>query len=160
MKNFQSLNLYQKLNFICVFDNLTYVCHLPIDVLYTSSLIALLQIILVNVVINNALLLKIIHFIFFTRGSNNAFVVPVRSFIRNRKVVFSTIVLNTSSLFYKMGAIIALYIATAYEFDADQFQLLYSISVTISIIDNCDLFFINIYFNSMFYEEFFKMIRS
>lgn len=139
--------------------NSTYVCHLPIHILNISSLIALLQIILVNVVINNALLLKIIHFIYFPRGSNNAFVIPLRSFIRNRKVVFSTIVLNTSSLLYKMGAIITLYIATAYEFDSDKFQLLYSISVTISIIDNCDLFFISMFFNSMFYEEFFKMIR-
>lgn len=137
----------------------TYICHLPIDVLNISSFIALFQIILVNVLINNALLLKIAHFIYFSRGSNNSFVIPMRSFIRNRKVVFSAIWLNISSCLYKMGAVFGMFIATTYAIDSDQFQLIHTISVTISIIDNCDLFLINMFFNSMFYEEFLKMIR-
>ena len=136
----------------------TYVCYLPLEILNVTSYIGFIHIILLNLVINNILHLKIIHFLYISRrnrASNSS--IQMRSLIRNRKVAFSTIGLNISSCFYKMFFVFGIYIATVYEFNADQFKLIYTISVTVTVIDNCDLFFINMFFNSMFYEEFFKM---
>ena len=136
-----------------------YVCYLPPEILNDISYIGFIHIFLLNVVITNILQLKLVHFLYTSRGNRaSASSIQMRSSIRNRKVAFSTIGLNISCCFFKMFFVFGIYIATVYEFNADQFKLIYTISVTVTVIDNCDLFFINMYFNSMFYEEFFKMV--
>ena len=154
------ISIQLPLNYRLETRNETVVCYLPVEVLNTSSYIALIQIVLVNVVINNVLHLRVIYFIYTTRRRNLILSNRSRSSMRDRKIVFSTIGLNLSSCVYKMAFTVGMYIASSYEFSEDQFQLIYSISVTISIIDNCDLFIINLLFNPMFFTEFFKMIRS
>lgn len=134
------------------------VCYLPADALNATSFLVLVQIVLVNVVINNALNFKLIHFIRASRR-RNSFAIQTRSSIRDRKFVFSITSLNISSCLCKLTFFVLMTIANVYKFDADQLQLAYSISVTISIVDNCDLFVINLFVNSIFYDEFFNMFK-
>lgn len=133
------------------------VCHQPIEVLKLNSLIFLVNIIIVNIFINIIIDIRIICFLFMSRKSHIQR--RSRSYIKDQKFTYNVIVLNINSVILKLLVVLAVCLPAYLNLDSEKSQLVFTIFISISIIDHSDLFFINILVNSIFYKEFINMIR-
>lgn len=140
-------------------SEITFSCRLPIGIQQRFSYIIFINIILANVLINNVLNLKLILFIKSSRLKTNQNVILRRSTIRDRKFAISSIVLNIASILVKIPFVVGRLASKYYHVNEEINQMIFMVTITILIIDNCDLFFVNMFVNSIFYQEFRKMIK-
>lgn len=136
------------------------VCYLPDNFEINSNYLVILNFILPNIVINNILDIILICFITSSRRTVRKRVqINIASVNRDIKFAISSIALNVASSLLKIPFAIGLYASNYFNMTQDQNKMLFIINVTILIIDNSDLFYINMVFNSIFYKEFRNMIR-
>lgn len=157
------INIRLPLNTRLVFINETnstatkWICLLPDEILLSNTILFLVNIFLVNIVLNNILHAKMIRFIYQSRKklSNRHL---SRTAIKDRKFAMTTVGLNIGSFMSKVPVAIIVFILNLYNLDKEVFQMAFSIIGIVAILDDIDLFFINIFFNSIFYDEFCEMI--
>ena len=120
------------------------------------SIIRLINIFIFNLIINPILDMKIISLIVSTRGNRGLL---NRSAVIDRQFAISAITINILSLVIKLPFSIGSILAVYFNLDSENFELVYTISGSISLIDKSDSFLINIIVNSVFRREFLSMIR-
>lgn len=135
------------------------ICFLPPHIHYRNSYSILINVVLVNLVINNLMDLKLILSIKAAKKKTRMRVHGRQTTIRDRKFAISSIALNVASCLLKIPFAVALYASTYFEMNRDEQQMIFKLTGAILVIDNGDLFFINMFVNSIFYREFLKMIR-
>jgi hypothetical protein len=130
------------------------------DLFYWTDLI---NTIVVTFFLNNILAIILIVFIFRSRTKFSAKVAKNKSSnstsVRDRNFAINSIVLNLNCFVCKVPLLICLLVATYVNMDPDAVTMMFTIGVTIYTIDNSSSFFVNIIFNSMFYDEFLIMFR-
>jgi hypothetical protein len=131
--------------------NETLICHIPLNVLNLNLFLGAINVFVVNLIINPILDFKIISYVFSTRGG---------SFMTmRRKFATSAICLNINSLLYKLLFIIGNFLSKCY-FDIGSYQsdFVYSICLSVALLEKSDVFLINVLVNSAFRQEFLSMI--
>ena len=154
-------NVQMPLNYQLEIINQTLaVCYLPTEFQYNSSLLIMINAILVNLVLNNIIHVKIVSSIRASKKKVNRISHRrVRTTIRDRKFALNSIALNIASCLFKIPFAIGLYTSAYYNMSKDQHKMIYTITGALLIIDMGDLFYINAIVNSIFYREFRKMVR-
>jgi hypothetical protein len=141
-------------------DNLTsHVCYLPYEVLKEISIIYNGNLIATNVILNNILTVKMIYFLVSSRRRSSVNKPYFRSTIRDRKFVMTSIGLNITCLVSNLPLGVYFFIAYYFKIEPDLNQMLFTICVAFVIFDNAAPFFINFFFNSIFYDEFLSILH-
>lgn len=141
-------------------DNLTsHVCYLPYEVLKEISIIYNGNLIATNVILNNILTVKMIYFLVSSRRRSSVNKPYFRSTTRDRKFVMTSIGLNITSLVSNLPLGVYFFIAYYFKIDPELNQMLFTICVAFVIFDNAAPFFINFFFNSIFYDEFLSIFH-
>ena len=130
----------------------TWICHVSLDMLQFNWIVYFLNVITVNIVINPFLDFKIISYIIRSRGSIKAY----RSNNIDRKFAVSAIALNIMSMIIKVPYVFGNLVSM--NLDYEHSEMIFSIGMSLTLLSNSDMFFINIAVNSMFRREFFSMI--
>lgn len=137
--------------------NVTLVCYFDSNVAKFHLWLILINIIVVNIFINNALNVRMIFYVFKSRrrvaNSTNS------TSHRDRRFAISSISLNLCCLACKMPLTIGLLVLSYMDIDYDLYEMLFTICISISTIDNADSFFVNMIVNTSFYDEFMRMIK-
>lgn len=81
-----------------------------------------------------------------------------RRMARDRKFAINSITLNILCLASKSPFLIASLLTTYLHLEEDETEMMITIGETIFLVDNASSFFANLVVNSMFYEEFCKML--
>ena len=120
----------------------------------------LIEAIIMLCVINNILTIAIITFIFKSRKkfassnlNNNKNNNNNSTAVRDRKFAINSVVLNLMYFLCKLPLLIILTLSTFNLLKLEQIGMLFTIGVAIYTIENACSFFINIFVNSLFYEE-------
>ena len=117
--------------------------------------------VILNVIINNWLNIKAIRVIMSSRRrvNGNAISSSRNSSLssRDRKFAICSICLNLASMISKMPLYVCLLIVGYGDLSYDVINLIIKITGTITYIDNGFSFFINMFVNSLFYEEFLRL---
>ena len=133
------------------------VCYLPDKVQFRSSYMIMINIILVNIVINNILHVKLVFSIRASKRKTRRN--RTRSTIRDRKFAMSSIVMNIASFVSKMPFAVGMYFSSYFALGLDQHQNVFYITGLIALIDHGDSLLINLCVNSIFYNEFRRMLK-
>ena len=140
-------------------------CHLPTHIEEWVSYCFAINVFVVNIVINNLTDLKLVYLIRASKKRSHCRTSSVHSIsslataAKDRKFAISSIALNVVSCLVKMPFAIGMYASNYFNLESEQREMVFIITVTILIIDNCDLLFTNLFVNSIFYNEFLKMIK-
>ena len=132
------------------------ICTTSVEFKLLHSIIYLINILIFNLIINPIIDMKIISHIVSTRGNRGLL---NRSAMIDRQFAISAVTINILSLVIKLPFSIGSILAVYFNLDPENFELVYTISGSISLIDKCDSFLINMIVNSVFRSEFFSMIR-
>ena len=131
----------------------------PDTILNIHTCITLAFFVLVNIIINNWLNIKAIRFIMASRkrvnGNSNSRNSCLS--IRDRKFAVCSICLNLASMILKLPFFLAFLIIGYSNLSYKEIILIIKITGTFAYIDNGFSFFINMYVNSLFYEEFLRL---
>ena len=137
------------------------ICYMSPDLTAITSYIVLgntiISIIMVNVVLNY----KIIVYVFQTRKKVTANMNITRSSstaVKDRRFVINAVAINSSCLIGKIAFMICMFVITYGSISGLLAQLLFTVGITISIIDNALTFYVNLIVNPTFYAEFLCMI--
>ena len=136
-------------------------CILPPEASIRQTWMVLANLIFINIVVNNILNVKLLMAVYSSRKrvTNSHFANASRTLtVRDRKFAINSIGLNIKCTILKFALIIAYFLSDYASLSADQGQLVFTVCVTIYIIDNATLFFFNLLMNSIFYSEFISMI--
>ena len=110
-------------------------------------------------VLNGLLDLKLIIAIRASKKKLYRYVYNMKWTIRDRKFAITSIVMNISSLLlifpFTVGTLLSNYLS----FNHDQRETIYLFTQLVALIDHSDLFLVNIFFNSIFFKEFRRMIK-
>ena len=127
-----------------------------------------INLLIVTLIVNNAFTVILIVFVYKSRSNINkkrshsiskAEEMEKKRAHRDHKFAVNSIMLNVTCFFLKMPLLITNLIYTYVSVDPDLRQLVFTTCVTIFLVDNASPFFVNILFNSLFYREFFFVIR-
>ena len=144
------------LNFRLIEVNGTLICDVPRRVLGLNWLLSLFNIIFVNIFINPILDIKIVYHIVSSRGNVRRL---NRSAIIDRQFTLSAIGVNIVSLVSKLPFVIGNLISVYYlSLSSEQTEMLFTICLSVFMIEKIDVFFINVIVNSIFRREFLSMI--
>ena len=112
-----------------------------------------------NLIINNWLNIKTIRFIKASRKRVNGNATNRNSSLssRDRKFAICSICLNLASMVSRLPFYICLVIVGYADFSYDLISLIIKIAGTITYFDNSFSFFVNMYVNSLFYDEFLRL---
>lgn len=113
----------------------------------------------VTFLVNNVLAFAIISFIFNSRKKSIPNDSKRKSALRDRKFAINSIVLNLICFVCKTPTIVILVCSTYLRIEEQKAVMMFSISVSIFIIDNSSAFFVNFYLNSIFHDEFLAIIN-
>jgi hypothetical protein len=155
-----SLNILHPLKNEIVFlpDSAIQICIMPPDsgaiLSYTILGNTIVSIIIINAVLNT----KIIVYVMQTRKKISANMRSSSTAVKDRRFVINALVLNSSCFICKTAFMICTLVITYGSINGDLAQLIFTIGVSISIIDNALTFFINLIVNPTFYVEFLCMI--
>ena len=131
-------------------------CFVPAEIRNINMWTTISMFILMNLIINNWLNIKTIRFIMASRkrvtGNANSRNSSLSS--RDRKFAICSVCLNLASMISKLPFYICLVIVGYAEFSYDLISLIIKIAGTITYIDNSFSFLVNMYVNSLFYNEF------
>lgn len=136
-----------------------HVCSISAEASNRHSWIVLGNIIIVNIFLNNVLNIRMIRYVFASRRNVAVFNHQAcKSSVRDRKFAISSIGLNFCCLIFKLPLTIGFLVLGYLKVDPDLFDMVFTICVTISTIDNCDSFFVNMIVNTSFHDEFVEMV--
>lgn len=133
-------------------------CSIPYNVFNIQIWIFLVNVLLILGVFINILNFKMIRYLIKTRNGLNLNNTNRRSVIRDRKFAFSAIGLNFANFLSKIPFGISLLASNYLALSRDQVKLLFTLCVTLGCLYYALSFPIYMLVNSIFYDEFFKMI--
>ena len=137
----------------------TLLCEITTYFLNVEMWIILITVIIVNIIINNCLNFKTIRFIMASRrrvnGNHNNRNSSLSS--RDRKFAICSVCLNLSAMILKLPFSLSLVILSYSNKSFEQMYSIIQITGTVSMIDNSFSFFINMFVNSLFYDEFLRL---
>lgn len=150
------VNITLPLNYRLIVRNGTLICHIPIDAFKAHSTVALSIVLCINVIINPILDFKIIYHIvtarFNARRRNKVTVV-------DRQFAISAITINIFSLIIRLPFLIGNLFSTRFHNEPDKMEVIFTVCLTISLVQIIDIFLVNLIVNSLFRQEFMSMIR-
>ena len=150
------ININMPLNYrLEIGKNGTLMCHTSIETLKKSWVIFLLNTIIVNLLFNPILDMILIRHIITTRTNAKRL---TRTNIIDRKFTISSIGLNINCLLLKLPLVINNLLSAHLKLNKEQAEIAYQICLCLAIIEQSDIFLINILVNSVFRQEFFSMI--
>lgn len=122
--------------------------------------INLVNLIVVVVFLNNILNALMVVFIFRSRRRINTNMTSRKvAKKRDRTFAINVVFLNLTSTLCKIPFSVTLLVANYAQLSGDQILMLFNIVVSISIFDGGLSFFVNMFVNSVFYNEFLVMFR-
>ena len=130
-------------------------CHVSVNIVKSMWIISLVNTFIVNIVVNPVLDLIIISRIISTRRNARHL---NRWTINDRKFAVSAIGLNINSLILKFPFFLVNLLAKKFAFNIEQTEMVYSITLCISLIDKVDVLLLNLLVNSIFRREFLSMV--
>lgn len=136
--------------------NYVMVCELPLKISQINSFLFFTNTV-ATMTVNCLLYIKLISFISKSRKKiayRNSLVM-----VRDFKFAVSSIAYTMITLTCKIPIGIGLYLYNYFHGSRDHFELIFMICVTFAIISNGATFYVNFFFNSIFYEEFCKLFR-
>lgn len=115
------------------------------------------NILFIILIVNNSLNIKLIWFIISSRKrvANNS---QTRSTSKDRKMAISGIGLSLTALICKLPLGVVTVISNYQKLPYDQAIMITYISITLLVVENAASFFLNMFLNSMFRDELFKML--
>ena len=150
------VNISLPLNYRLIVRNETLTCHIPIDAFKLHSTLVLSIVLCVNVIINPILDFKIIYHIVTSRLNarrrNKVTVV-------DRQFAISAITINILSLIIRLPFLIGNLFSARFHNEPDKMELIFTVCLTISLVQIIDIFLVNLIVNSLFRQEFMSMIR-
>ena len=132
----------------------TRICYVQHFVVKIIWFVCLLNVLVVNIFINTILDFKIISHIIRSRGNVGK---DLSSKI-DRKFAISAIGLNIVSLSIKAPYLVGNLLSFCLNLSIEQFEIIFSVCLTIILFEKMDTFLINIAVNSTFRHELFSMI--
>ena len=129
-------------------------CNAPIDSLKLHSIFNLVNVLIVNLVVNPILDLKIVSHIVSTRPNLR----NVRFKLIDRKFTSSAILLNLNSLMFKLLFVIGNLLSVYLKLGVEDAAMVFSICLSVALIEKADVFIVNVLVNSIFRQEFLSMI--
>ena len=132
----------------------TKICYVRHFILNIIWFICLLNVLVVNIFINTILDFKIISHIIRSRGNVGK---DLSSKI-DRKFAISAIGLNIVSLSIKAPYLVGNLLSFCFNLSIEQFEIIFSVCLTIILLEKMDTFLINISVNSTFRQEFLSMV--
>ena len=137
------------------------ICTIDPKYLNIEMWITIPNFVLINVIINNYLNIKAIRFIMASRRRINGKAINRNNSLssRDRKFAICSVCLNLASMISKLPFFICLVIVSYANISFEELNLIIRIASTITYIDNGFSFFINMYVNSLFYEEFLRLFK-
>ena len=154
--NYRFETVYQTSN-ITVYQT-TY-CYKPQYIQVESALSIMINLFLAHLVINSILDYKLIKAIRSSKRKLYRYVYNMRWAMRDRKFAISSIVMNIASFLLIMPFAIGTFVSSHLDLNQDQRQAVYFFTGLIALVDKTDLFLINMLVNSIFYNEFLRMIK-
>ena len=134
--------------------NRTFVCHKPADVIKTQSTIHIIYFFILNLVINTIIDANVIYHIVITRGAVRRL---NRFTVIDRQFAITAIAINLSSLIFRIPLIVGNFLSA--HFSPEKKEMIFTICLTITLLDKTDMFLINVFVNSLFRREFLSIIR-
>lgn len=138
-------------------------CYLPPAASNWLSWLYLDNLFISTMFINIVLNVKMIHFLVSSRRKFNKYGQPhqhnSRLSSKDRKFILTSIGLNICCLICKLPFTIAMILFTYIKVEDELFDMIFTINVMIMDMDNGASFFVNIFVNSIFKEEFLYMFR-
>lgn len=136
-------------------------CRLPDEILRKKIWIVLVNIVS-NMVLNVFLSMKLVSFIYLSRKN-----VLIKfhlhqshlNAVRDRNFAISAIGLNLVGFLSKLPFALSIELSNFFSLSSEQFQLVFTTTLTLAICKNAATFFTNIILNSVFFEEFLNMFR-
>ena len=132
-----------------------WICHVPVETFKQISTFLLINVLVFNLFINSFLDLSIIYHIVSTRKNIKLL---NRSTIIERQFAISAITINITSLLIKLPFFIGNFLSIYFKLDPERIELVFTISMTILLLDKIDMFIINMTVNSLFRIEFLSMM--
>ena len=142
-------------------DNSTrLVCYLPMEIQRINFTISFLNI-LISAMFTCILNYKLISSIFYSRKNIRNKLQRQHSFmIKDRNFAISSIVLTLFCVFCEFIFGTSTLVALNLNLNPTQIELVFTVSVTIALVNLSSVFFINMFMNSIFYKEFFALFRN
>ena len=137
-------------------------CYISLSLNVTQSVILAVNFIFTIILVNNVVNVKIVWFLVSSRQkiSESLGMANVRKISsRDRKFAICSIGLNLNCMVFKLPLILSLLIASTLKMDLYQSQLFYTAVGFFYSLDNAASLFINLFVNSVFYEEMLIMLR-
>ena len=145
------------------FSQPIHICLIASDILNIEMWIITINFIIVNIIINNLLNFKTIRFIMESRKrvmNENENRKSISSLLtRDRKFAFCSVCLNLSSMSFKLPFFLSIIIVSYSNRSPDEIFFINKVTGTINNMENGFSFFINLFVNSLFYNEFLRLIR-
>ena len=132
-------------------------CTVESKILDIEMWITIPNFVIVNIIINNCLNIKAIRFIMTSRRRVSGNATHSSLSIRDRKFAICSVCLNLASMISKLPFYIGLLIVANANLTIEEISSIIKITGTFAFIDNGFSFFINMYVNSLFYDEFLKL---
>ena len=129
-------------------------CHISVNIVKSMWIISLVNTFIVNIVVNPILDLIIISRIISTRRNARHL---NRWTINDRKFAVSAIGLNINSLILKFPFFLVNLLVKKFAVNIEQTEMVYSITLCVSLIDKVDVLLLNLLVNSIFRREFLSM---
>lgn len=133
-------------------------CVMPPKIFAEISRIYLLNTFAVNIVINNIVNVKLTRFITLTHKNSMVNSRHRHITIKHRRFAISLIGLNISSFLCNLPLAIIQLFCQYLDPMSNKFKILLTVAIKIAMIDNVAPFFINIFLNRLFFEEFLVMV--
>lgn len=130
------------------------VCYLSNEIKNMKGLIAF-GILLFNLLVNVGLYVTLIRFVNQSRRKISTR--TSKMLMKDIKFAISSTMTTISSFFSKLPFAVSLILSINGNLTREQSDTLYTVSATIAIIGNAVTLFLNLMFNSIFYEEFMSM---
>ena len=137
-------------------------CFISLSLNISQSVILAVNFIFTIILVNNVVNVKIVWFLVSSRQkiSESLGMAKVRKISsRDRKFAICSIGLNLNCMFFKLPLILSLLIGGTLKMDLYQIQLFYTAVGFFYSLDNAASLFINLFVNSVFYEEMLIMLR-
>ena len=132
-------------------------CTVESRILDIEMWITIPNFVLLNIIINNCLNIKTIRFIMTSRRRVSGNATHSSLSIRDRKFAICSVCLNLVSMISKLPFYIGLLIVGNANLSIEEISSIIKITGTFAYIDNGFSFFINMFVNSLFYDEFLRL---
>lgn len=136
-------------------------CELTREILGYGMIVMLANLIVASALINNLINIKMITHIYHTRRKHNSLKEPEskrRAAVRDRNFAFTAIGLNLTCFIVRLPFAIALISCAYLNLKPAQVNMIFTILLTLALVDTSGMFFINMCVNQLFRQVFLEMI--